>query len=513
MLTAILLIPLLAAVLILGIPRSMTGAPRFVAMGATFLVLVLGSMVFLRFDAAASGFQFEQSVDWVTSMGLKFHVGVDGLNVGLLWMASLVAFAASCVSWEIKTSQKEYYTLLLLMIAGVLGAFVSQDLFLFYFFHEFALVPTFIMIGVWGRGEEKNYATFQMTLYLTVGALVALAGLILLYVKMPTDVRTFDIQSMTQYFQAHPMAAGDQNLVFGLLLFGFGILVSLWPFHSWAPLGYGSAPTANAMLHAGVLKKFGLYGLLRVGLPMLPSGTQHWLPILALLCVGNLLYNGWVAMRQRDLNLLIGNSSVAHMGFCFLGIASLTLTGITGTVLVMIAHGLLAALTYGLTGYLYGQAGTLQMDRLGGVLRQVPFVGTALVMALLAGCGVPGFANFAGELMVLFGAWKSAFAPVWIAVAAAWGGLLIGGVYMLRAIRAVLHGPAPESVTTFTDLGSAQRLPYALLIGALLVFGVAPSLLIQQIRPAAEKLVRLASPPTMKHAAGAVASPTVARQP
>jgi NADH-quinone oxidoreductase subunit M len=249
-------------------------------------------------------------------------VGVDGINVGLIVLGAVVAFAAVCVSWEIKTNEKEFYFLLLVMTGGILGAFASLDLFFFYAFHEFALVPTFIMIGVWGRGEEKNYATFNITLYLSLGALIALFGLILLYLQVPAANRTFDVVALTNYFKANPMSASAQNLVFPLLLFGFGILVSLWPFHTWAPLGYGAAPTATAMLHAGVLKKFGLYGLIRIALPLMPAGAQRWLSVLALLCLGNIVYCGWVAMRQRDLNQLIGNSSVAHMGFAFLGIAS-----------------------------------------------------------------------------------------------------------------------------------------------------------------------------------------------
>ena len=253
------------------------------------------------------------------------------------------------------------------MSGGILGAFASLDLFFFYFFHELALVPTFIMIGVWGRGERKNYATFQITLYLSIGALIALVGLIALYLQ--SGANTFDIP---ETHRARPRqirsSASAQNFIFPLLLFGFGILVSLWPFHTWAPLGYGSAPSPTAMLHAGVLKKFGLYGLIRIALPLLPQAAQNWMHILAWLCLGNLVYFGWVAMRQKDLNRLIGNSSVAHMGFVFLGIASLNLIGVTGAVLVMIAHGFLAALTFGLSGYIYQQTGTLEMSELGGLL-------------------------------------------------------------------------------------------------------------------------------------------------
>lgn len=491
--------PLLAALALTFVPRNFRFVMQLAALAATGVSAVAAVVLFLRFDPAADGYQFVTTLPWLgaESLGIACRLGVDGLNVGLLLMGALVAFAAACVPWEIESREKEFYILLLTMAGGILAAFASLDLFFFYFFHELALVPTFIMIGVWGRGEQRNYATFKITLYLSLGAFIALLGLIALYAQ--SGANTFDIPTLAEHIRRNPLPAAAQNFIFPLLLFGFGILVSLWPFHTWAPLGYGAAPTATAMLHAGVLKKFGLYGLLRIALPMLPDGAQGWLHILAILCLGNLLYCGLVAMRQKDLNLLIGNSSVAHMGFVFLGIASLTLVGVTGAVVVMVAHGLLAALTFGLSGLLRRRTGTLEMERLGGLLRQMPFLGAALVMALFAGCGLPGFANFVGEVMVFFGAWKSETlrgvgAPVnWFVVIAAWGALIIGAVYMLRAIRAVLHGPLPEKGSGVADAGWLARVPYALLLAALLVFGCVPSLLTDKVQPAAGRIVEQAT--------------------
>src|SRR4051794_40694484 len=300
LLTLIIIIPLLAALALAFVPRSFSVVMRAVAVIATLLSALLAALMFLRFHTGETGFQFEQQIAWVAALGISYHVGVDGINVGLVLMAAIVAFAATCVSWEIKQREKEFYVLLLLMTGGILGAFASLDLFFFYFFHELALVPTFIMIGVWGRGEQKNYATFQITLYLSVGALIALIGLIALYLNSAIGglPATFDIVEMTKRFKAVPLAIGAQKLIFPLLLTGFGILVSLWPFHTWAPLGYGSAPSATAMLHAGVLKKFGLYGLIRIALPLMPDGAYHWLKVLAWLCLGNIIHCGWGAMRQ-----------------------------------------------------------------------------------------------------------------------------------------------------------------------------------------------------------------------
>jgi NADH-quinone oxidoreductase subunit M len=258
------------------------------------------------------------------------------------------------------------------------------------------------------------------------------------------------------------------------------------------------------MLHAGVLKKFGLYGLIRVALPLMPQAAQSWMQILAWLCLGNILYVGWVAMKQKDLNLLIGNSSVAHMGFIFLGIASLNLIGVTGAVLVMIAHGFLAALTFALSGYIYQKTGTLQISELGGLCRPLRFIGVVLLMAAMAGCGLPGFANFVGEVTVFFGAWQVPTLRL-VTVLAVWGALIIGAVYMTRAIRNVLHGPVPEKWSKLADATDVWRkLPYALLLVSLLVFGFHPSLLTDKIVPDVRLIVQMANPVSEKPAAVAV---------
>lgn len=489
LLTSIIGLPFAGALAVAVIPRSYRFVIRSVALLATLVSMLLAIYLFTQFQTGLPGYQFVHELAWIPSLGINYHVGVDGLNVGMILMGAIVAFAATCLSREIKEREKEFYFLLLIMIGGILGAFASLDLFFFFAFHEFALIPTFIMIGVWGRGENRNYATFNITIYLTIGALLALIGLIALSVQ--AGANSFDIRDITAAIKAKPLTQAVQAWIFPLLLFGFGILVSLWPFHTWAPLGYAAAPTATAMLHAGVLKKFGLYGLIRIAIPLMPSAAQSWMQILAVLCLGNILFCGFVAMRQRDLNRLIGNSSVAHMGFVFLGIASLTTLGVTGAVVIMIAHGLLAALSFGISGHIYNQTKSLDMDQMGGFLKPMPFVGSAMVMAMMAGCGLPGFANFVGESMTLFAAWK--VFPV-VTSLAIWGGLVIGAVYMLRAIRSVLHGPVSQMGEKMVDAVSFWRkLPFALLLVGLLIFGVWPRLLTDKVKPCAEEIVAMAT--------------------
>lgn len=485
----IVMLPLFAGLVVGVIPGDRTSAIRGVTLGASGLTALLALVAFCSFDPDG-GLQFETEWTWVESLGLKFYVAADGINIGIIFMGAVVAFAAVCCAGDVTHRIKEFYFLLNLMICGILGAFASMDLFFFYFFHELALVPTFIMIGVWGRGQNRNYATYKITLYLSFGALLALIGLIGVYVQ--TGAESFSIPDLMKAVEEKPITESAQQWIFPLLMFGFGILVSLWPFHTWAPLGYGAAPTATAMLHAGVLKKFGLYGLIRVAIPMAPVGAQTWLEVLAWLALANLLFCGLVAVRQKDLNQLIGNSSVAHMGFIFLGIASLNVIGLTGAVLVMIAHGLLAALAFGLSGHLYQQHGSLDMTRMGGLLRKMPLAGTALLMAMMAGCGLPGFANFAGEITIFFAAWSAGFQT--ITVIAAWSALVIGGLYMLRAIRNILHGSQGEDWDNASDAKPLVATAFGLLLAMLLVFGFAPNLLTKRINGEVEKIVRLAKP-------------------
>jgi len=497
--TSLVVAPLVAAFLVLMVPGNYRIVTRGIALLGGLVTLLLGVAVFVRFDPSGPQYQMESLVPWVSSSSFRLglHLGVDGVGASMLLVTALVGFSAIAVSWNIERQSKLFYILLLVMLGGALGTFASLDLFFFYFFNELALVPTFIMIGVWGTGEDKDYAAFKITLYLTAGALVALAGLIGLYTL--SGASSLDLVELQRHLAKTPLSPSVQAFLFPCLLLGFGTLVGLWPFHSWAPQGYGCAPSATAMMHAGILKKAGLLALLRVALPLMPQGVERWMPVLALLCVGNLLWCGFTAMRQRDLNLLVGHSSLAHMGFAFLGIASVSVVGLTGTVLVMVSHALLAALSFAVTGWLRHHVGTLDMDKMGGLLRRMPFIGTVMVMCFMAGCGLPGFGNFAGEATVMFGAWKSA---PWIVVVAAWGGLIIGGVYMLRSIRSVLHGALPEEWGAVRDAAGAwRRLPFALMVGGLLFLGVFPSTVTRRVQPALAKVVEQARPVAAKAAA------------
>src|SRR5438270_10136235 len=283
----------------------------------------------------------------------------------MLLLATSVTVAAVWFAGKIDNYERAFYACLLFISAGAIGAFASIDLFFFYAFHELALLPTFLLIGIWGTGN-RSAAAWKITIYLTLGSFILLLGLVLLYQSLPPTGRSFDIRAWQAATAAHPIAAEAQRHIYLLLLVGFGILVSLFPFHSWAPEAYASAPAPAAMLHAGVLKKFGLYGLLRLGLPLLPDGAQHWNYLLVILLLGNITYIGFVTIAQKRLDWMLGYSSVMHMGYIFLGIASAGILGVTGAAVLMFAHGLSIALLFALAGELRQRTGTLVFADLGG---------------------------------------------------------------------------------------------------------------------------------------------------
>ena len=418
----------------------------------------------------------------LAAFGISLKLGLNGIALPMFLLAAIVGLAAGLYALRSGAERlKLYLVLLLVMHGGLLGVFASVDIFFFYFFHELALIPTFIMVGIWG-GRDRNYAAMKLTIYLTAGAMLSLLGLIALYVK--SGANSFDLIELKDAVAAQALAGHTQNWIGGLLLLGFGTLVSLWPLHTWAPLGYGGAPSSAAMLHAGVLKKFGLYGLIQIAIPLIPLGLQHWAWKLALLAgIGNVLVVGFVTMAQRDLKQMLGYSSVMHMGYCFLGIAALSTIGTGGVVLLMVAHGLSVALLFLLATSIHHRTHTFDLSEMGGLAQKTPVLAAFFVAATMAGIGLPGFANFWGELTVFVALWKFSHALTAVAVA----GVIISAVYGLRAAARVFFGPASEQLQRVTaqhppaDLDWKEKLPALILLAALLLFGFYPKAISQPV--------------------------------
>ncbi len=474
--------PIVAAILI------MAGAPaRRIALSAALLMFTTALLLLFSLRQGAPGFQkitsFTISAEW----RLAFTTGIDGLSMVMVLLATLVTLAAVWFAGPVDKHENAFYACLLFISAGAIGAFTSIDLFFFYAFHELALIPTFLLIGIWGSGNRVR-AAWKITIYLAIGSFVLLLGLILLYQSLPGSLRSFDMRALKAAAEMGQLSADAQRHVYLLLLIGFGILVSLFPFHSWAPEAYASAPAPAAMLHAGVLKKFGLYGLLRLAIPLLPEGARHWADLLVVLLLGNIIYIGLVTIAQKRLDWMLGYSSVMHMGYIFLGIASAGALGVTGAALLMFAHGLSIALLFGLAGELRRRTGTLIFEDLGGLAKVMPFAGLAFGLGVFAAIGLPGFANFAGEILIFFGAFRNGwtwdrFQLFQVATVLALWGVVISTVYMLRAYRRTFMGAISERWRNLIDLQPALRVPVIVLTGALLCFGFFPQPLVQMVAP------------------------------
>src|SRR5216110_1008150 len=482
MLLLVIFCPIVAAIVI------MAGAPaRKTALVASVLTLAITLLLLASFQGPQRDFQHLTSFSLSPEWHLSFTTGVDGLSMVMVLLAAIVTMAAVWFTGEIDRHENAFYACLLLISGGAIGAFASIDLFFFYAFHELALIPTFLLIGIWGS-ENRVAAAWKITIYLAIGSFILLLGLILLYQSVPVASRSFDIRALQAAAAAGQISAEAQRYVYLLLLIGFGILVSLFPFHTWAPEAYAAAPAPAAMLHAGVLKKFGLYGLLRLATPMLPEGAHFWMYLLAVLLLGNIIYIGLVTIAQKQLDWMLGYSSVMHMGYIFLGIASSNILGTTGAAALMFAHGLSIALLFAVAGQIRNRTGTLLFDDLGGLAKVMPFAGLAFGFATFAAIGLPGFANFASEIMIFFGAIRNGwsmerFHIFQIATVLALWGIVISTVYMLRAYRSIFMGAMNERWQKLVDLGAGLKIPVALLITGLIWFGFFPQTLVRMLAP------------------------------
>jgi len=431
-------------------------------------------------------------------IGIYFHLGLNGISMPLYLMAGLVGFAAGIYAIQSEMENKRLFlVLLLVMQGGLMGVFSSIDVFFFYFFHEFALIPTFIMIAMWGRRGRKA-VSIELTVYLTLGAMVTLGGLLLLYLWSGADA--FNFIELREAVGELP----EESLLFALLLLGFGILVSLFPFHSWAPRGYATAPAPAAMLHAGVLKKFGLYGLIQIAMPVLPVGFATWAPVLLWLALGNIIIIGLVTIAQRDLKLMLGNASVMHMGYAFLGLYAWSTLGLGGVVLMLVAHGLSISLLFLLADVIERRAGSCDFEDLGGMGQKTPVLMGFFVAATMASIGLPGFANFWGELGIFIAIFDS---PTSWAVVPAVAGIIISAIYGLRAVGRIFFGDKSVELEG-GDLTLSEKLPALVLLIALLGFGIWPRSISDSISDSVELLLGESAPETITFDSSQFGEPT-----
>ncbi|GAB4440951.1 MAG: NADH-quinone oxidoreductase subunit M [Chloroflexi bacterium OHK40] len=472
------------AVVIALIPGERKEAMRWVGTGFALASLLLALLVFLAYDPARSDFQFVERVPWLPQLGIAYLLGVDGVSLPMLLLNGVVIFTGALMSWNIEERVKEYWVLLLLLTTGVYGVFVALDLFLLFVFYELAVLPMYLLIGVWGS-TRKEYGAMKLTLFLMAGSALTIVGMLGLY--FGSGLRTFDMIVLSRSVTL----AGDLQQIFFLPMFlGFAVLAGMFPFHTWSPTGHVAAPTAVSMLHAGVLMKLGAYGCLRAALWLMPVGAQRWLPAIALLTLLNVVYGATIAMAQRDAKFIIGYSSVSHMGLVVMGLAAGTQLALMGAVLQMFAHGVMTALFFAVVGrMIYERTHTRQLPELGGLGRVMPFAAVMFILAGLSSMGMPGLAGFWAEFSIFLGVWERY--PL-IAIIAALS-IPITGAYVLRAVWAVFYDEVKNPAFLRLPRLTWQEYTGAIILAAILVgVGLYPAVLTELInvgvRPVAEQL-------------------------
>ena len=427
-------------------------------------------------------------VPWVPLLGMNYHLAIDGISLTLVLVTGIAAVSAVLFSWDVDLRQNEFFFWLLLVVGGSYGVFLSADLFLLFLFYELVIVPKYFLIAIWGS-TNKEYGAMKLTLYSFFGGVLVFIGIIVAYVT----AGSLDLNELAQF----QFPSQLQSWAFPLLFLGFAVLAGIWPLHTWAPTGHVAAPTAGSMLLAGIVMKLGAYACLRVAMNLFPQGFQAWSKWIAVLSVIGIVYAAAVALRQRDLKFVIGYSSVSHMGFVLLGLATANAIGVSGAVLQMFSHGVIGAFLFAVAGrMIYRRTHTRDLDDLSkmNLGRTLPFAAFAFVIASAASMGIPGFSGFAAEITILIGAWRTYPLAVWITGA---GMVLVAG-FTLRALKQSFFGETPglhaetimsgQPQSALEPITLPEKCGAALLMFATLAVGLYPKLLLDRIGPAVEAM-------------------------
>lgn len=445
-LLALIALPMIGAAAMMAIPGARGGAIRGLATAFGAVGILMSLYVFARFYFDGDGARFANSWRWLSlpgpwtysDIGISLTLGVDGVGAPMLLLTGIVMFTGVLVSWSIKAWSKDFFILYFLLLAGVFGVFASYDLFFFFFFYELSVLPMYLLIGVWGSSSRfpkfartKEYSAMKLTLYLVAGSVLIWIALMAIFAE--AGLGTFDIRRLANADYSPTF----QKVFFPFLAIGFGILAGLWPFHTWSPDGHVAAPTAVSMAHAGVLMKLGAFGIIRVGMVILPEGAEFWMPALLGLGAVNVIYGAISAMGQTDLKYVIGYSSVSHMGYVVMGIATLHPLGVSGAVLQMFSHGIMTALFFAVVGVVYDRLHTRDMLVLDGLAKRMPATAVFFTIAGLTSLGLPGLSGFVAELLVFLGLFQT---YPWLGALGIIGAA-ITAVYILRLLAKVFFGP------------------------------------------------------------------------
>ena len=465
----------IGALVILLSPRALA---RWLALGTSAAGCAVALLAFFQGENFGA-LNTVVRVPWVTALGMEYYLAADGISLTMVLLTGIVAISAVLFSWNIAERENEFFFWLLLVVGGSYGVFLSADLFLFFVFYELVIVPKYFLIAIWGS-TNKAYGAMKLTLYSFFGGALVLIGLIAAYVAGGS----FNLPLLTQFHFSPQL----QAWVFPVMFLGFAVLAGIWPFHTWAPTGHVAAPTAGSMLLAGIVMKLGAYGALRVAINLFPEGFQMWRNAIVLLAVTGIVYAAAVALRQRDLKFVIGYSSVNHMGFVLLGLATAQTLGVTGAVLQMFSHGIIAGLLFAVVGrMIYPRTHTRYLDELAGMnlSRVLPFAACTFAIASAASMGIPGFSGFVAEITILLGAWKSY--PVLTVITGT--GMVLTAAFTLRALKQSFFGEKTEGAPPVCDpISTAEKWGATLLIATTLAVGIYPKPLFDRIMPAVEAM-------------------------
>ncbi len=475
-----ILMPAVGSILIAFLPHDQLKWHRTAALIFSLVTLVIVGIMGLQADLSSPKIQLEEIAQWLPQYGVSYHLGIDGLSYPLVFLSALLTSLAVLASWSVEYRAKAYFSLLMLLEAGLIGVFLALDYILFYIFWEVVLVPMYFLIGIWG-GPRKEYAALKFFVYTLFGSVIMLVGILALY--FGAGINSFSMLDLAQVTYGRTL----QFWVFLAFFIGLAVKVPVFPFHTWLPDAHVEAPTAVSMLLAGVLLKMGAYGFFRFMIPTLPEAMQLFAPILGILGVINIVYGALAAMAQDDLKKMVAYSSISHMGFVLLGVAALTPAAVNGAVFQMFSHGVISALLFYAVGLIYTRTHTRQISELGGVLVKIPAVGVILAIAAFASLGLPGFSGFIAEFFVLLGTFTALRPLVFLAGL----GMILTAGYLLWMMQRVLLGQSPVDWPQYADVRGRELVVAAPLILAAIVLGVYPALLINLTSPAVSGILAL----------------------
>lgn len=475
----ILAVPLFTGGALIFFPREKREIIRAFAFAGSLLTFLLSVYVFVMYDYHDGGYQFAGSIMWLMDpLNINFSFGIDGISAPMILLTGIVMLAGTLTSWNIEYRSKDFFVLFMFLVAGVFGTFSVRDIFFLFFFYELAVLPMFPLIAVWGSSTDfgsflrtKEYSAMKLTLYLVAGSVLVWIGIIALFIETThVGPGTFSIETLSQMAENGVFSQKFQLIFFPFFMIGFGVLAGLWPFHTWSPDGHVAAPTAVSMIHAGVLMKLGAYGIIRIGMTILPDGASEWMPLLIGLGTVNVLYGAISAMGQRDLKYVIGYSSVSHMGLVLMGLATLNPIGVSGAVLQMFSHGIMTALFFAVVGMIYERTHTRDITILGGLAHRMTFTVILFAVAGLTSLGLPGLSGFIAEVLIFVGVFKTSVPLAVLAVV----GAAITAVYVLRLLAQAFFGPMNSKWEHLTDGNPRELITNGLLAGIIFFVGLWP---------------------------------------